>query len=116
MTYDFKTKVVAIVATSSSLGDAALHFVQNRTKLVTGVRRLAGLQSVLSAVALAGVLAAAHPSFADHRVTAADHKQAAAAAAGQPAPPAPVRPSEGTTAPAPSRDRGTDIPVGFGWG
>ena len=47
---------------------------------------------VLSAVALVGLLAAAHPVFADPvPATASDHAQAAAAAMQQPASPAPAR-------------------------
>jgi hypothetical protein len=63
------------------------------------------LRSVLSAVALAGVLATVQPAFADPLVaTTSDHSQAAAAATvEQPAP----------TAPVSSR---SPAPAGFGWG
>jgi hypothetical protein len=62
---------------------------------------------VFSAVALAGVLATAHPVFAD-RVTAttSDPAHAAAAATEQPTP---------LLVPAMSGERGT-APAGFGWG
>jgi hypothetical protein len=65
------------------------------------------LRSILSAVALAGVLAAAQPVFADHlAATASDQVQAAAAMMEQPAPlPAPGASAEHRIAPA-----------GFGWG
>jgi hypothetical protein len=60
---------------------------------------------VFSAVALAGVLATAHPVFAD-RVTATTSDPAHAAAVEQPAP---------LLVPAMSGERGT-APAGFGWG
>jgi hypothetical protein len=72
-----------------------------------------------SAVVLAGVLATAHPVFADtFTATASDHVQVAAPAAEQAAPLAPAR-SSSSDAPAPasaSAEGGKDIPVGFGWG
>lgn len=76
------------------------------------------LRSVLSAIALAAILATAHPVSADPlAATASDHTQAAAAAAEQPAPPAAISPrSPDATGPAsagPGKDVGT---VGFGWG
>jgi len=76
------------------------------------------LRFVLSAVALAGVLATAQPAVADRlAATPSDHAQAAAAATKQPAPPAPAS-SSSSDAPAPARaglGKGI-VPVGFGWG
>lgn len=72
----------------------------------------------LSAVALAGVLVTAQPSFADPlAATAPDHAQATAPATEQIAPPVPARASSsGAPAPA-SAGPGKDIIfVGFGWG
>jgi hypothetical protein len=72
----------------------------------------------LSAVALAGVLVAAQPSFADPlAATASDHVQAAAPATEQLVPPVPARtPPSDARAPA-NAGRGKDIIfVGFGWG
>jgi hypothetical protein len=77
------------------------------------------LRSFISAVALAGVLAAAHPSFAETlAATASDQAQAAAPATEQPAPPAVVQPSSSdATARASAWPPHKDIvPVGFGWG
>ena len=63
------------------------------------------LRLVLSAAALAGVLAAARPAFADPvTATATDHAQPAAATTEQPA-----------SLPAVNAERGK-APVGFGWG
>jgi hypothetical protein len=76
------------------------------------------LRFVLSAVALAGVLVAAQPSFADPlAATASDHAQAAAPATEQLTPQVPARASS-SDAPAPANaERGKDIIcVGFGWG
>jgi len=76
------------------------------------------LRFVLSAVALAGVLAAAQPAFADLlAATAPDQVKATAAAKAQPAPPAPAS-SSSSDENAPARAGfGKDIiPVGFGWG
>jgi hypothetical protein len=75
------------------------------------------LRSVLSAIAVAGILATAHPAFADPlAATPSDHTQAAAAME-LPAPPAPVSPrSSDATAPA-SPGLETDVvPIGLGWG
>jgi hypothetical protein len=71
------------------------------------------LRSVLSAVALAAVLATVTPAFADPLdAPASDHTQAAVAAT-QPTPvPASSRTSDGS-APASAKDFS---PVGFGWG
>jgi hypothetical protein len=73
------------------------------------------LRSILSAVALAAVLATVNPAFADPlNATASDHSQAAAAATQQPIPSAPT--SSGSldvSAPASAKD---SSPVGFGWG
>ena len=66
------------------------------------------LRSILSAVALAGVIAAAHPALADVvAATASEHAQPAAAAMEQPGVPAPVSSPRSLDAPA---------PAGFGWG
>jgi hypothetical protein len=63
------------------------------------------LRSILSAVALAGVIAAAHPAFADAvAATASEHAQPAAATQ-QPAVPVPA-----------SSLRSLEAPAGFGWG
>ena len=65
-------------------------------------------RSILSAVALAGLIAVAHPAFADPlAATASDHAQPAAAATQQPASPAPATPLRSLDSPA---------PAGFGWG
>jgi hypothetical protein len=76
------------------------------------------LRLVLSAVALAGVLVTAQPTFADPLpVTASDHAQAAASAPEQPAPPASTKVGS-PDAPAPTNaglGKGV-IFVGFGWG
>jgi len=75
------------------------------------------LRSVLSAIAIAGILAAAHPAIAEPlAATASDHTQAAAAME-QPTPPAPSSPrSSDAIAPA-SPELETDVvPIGFGWG
>jgi hypothetical protein len=77
------------------------------------------LRLVLSAVALAGVLAMAQPAFADAlAATTYDRAQAAAPVTEQPAPPAPAaRPSPSDASAPASAGLGTDIiPVGFGWG
>jgi hypothetical protein len=71
----------------------------------------------LSAVALAGVLVTAQPSFADPlAATASDHAQAAAPTE-QLAPPVPAA-AASSDAPAPANaGRSKDIIfVGFGWG
>jgi hypothetical protein len=76
------------------------------------------LRSVLSAVALAGVLATAQPAFADPlAATASGHAQAAAAAT-EPSLPAPALSSWSSDASAPaSGGVGKNIaPAGFGWG
>jgi hypothetical protein len=66
------------------------------------------LRSILSAVALAGLIAVAHPAFADPlAATPADHAQPAAAATQQPAAPAPASSTRSLDGPA---------PAGFGWG
>jgi hypothetical protein len=66
------------------------------------------LRSVLSAVALVGLIAVVHPAFADSiSATAADHAQPAAAATQQSASPAPASSPRSLDAPA---------PAGFGWG
>ena len=65
------------------------------------------LRLALSTVALAGVLATAHPTFSDPlRTATSEHAQATAAAAEQPAPSAPRLPPTSAT----------QAPVGFGWG
>jgi hypothetical protein len=70
-----------------------------------------------SAAVLAGVLATAHPVFADtFAATASDHAQVAAPAAQQSAPPAPARSSSSDVPASASAEGGKDIPVGFGWG
>jgi hypothetical protein len=76
------------------------------------------LHSVLSAIALAGVLAAAHPALADPAVaTAAGQTQPAAPSPEQPAPPAPARtPSPDAPAPAGAGLGRNIIFAGFGWG
>jgi hypothetical protein len=69
------------------------------------------LRFVLSAVALAGVLAITHPIFADPLAAAAsDHPQTIQ----QSVTPAPASSSDATG--STSIERGKDIPVGFGWG
>ena len=71
---------------------------------------------VLSVIALAGVVAAAQPSFADAVVSGECNRvHVATRAPEQPAPPAPSRSSsEDTTA---SGGLGKDVvPVGLGWG
>jgi hypothetical protein len=66
------------------------------------------LRSILSAVAIAGLIAIAHPAFADPlAATASDHAQPAAAAMEQPASPAAATSARSLDAPA---------PAGFGWG
>jgi hypothetical protein len=66
------------------------------------------LRSILSAVALAGVIAAAQPALADAVITtASEYAQPAAAATQPPATPVPVSPPRSSEAPA---------PAGFGWG
>jgi hypothetical protein len=66
------------------------------------------LRSILSAVALAGIIAAAQPAFADGvATTTSEHAQPAAAAAQQSAPPAAASSPRSLDAPA---------PAGFGWG
>ena len=72
------------------------------------------LRFVLSAMALAGLLATTLPAFADPpTATASDHAQAAAATTAPPAPAVPARLS-----PSAAHDsHDTDIiPVGLGWG
>jgi hypothetical protein len=76
------------------------------------------LRFALSAIALAGVLATAHPAFADPlAATPCDHAEVAAAGAERTAAPQPARPSS-TDAKAPANTGiGKDVvPVGFGWG
>jgi hypothetical protein len=70
------------------------------------------LRSTLFAFALAGVLAAAHPVWAD---PVSDHPQAEAAAGQEVAPPALASPLGRSSQPA-SAERPNDVPVGFGWG
>jgi hypothetical protein len=66
------------------------------------------LRSILSAVALAGVIAAAYPALADAvTATASEHAQPAAATTEQPAVPVPASSPRSLDAPA---------PAGFGWG
>jgi hypothetical protein len=77
------------------------------------------LRFVLSAVALAGVLATAPAAFADPlAVTASDHAEAVAPTQEQAALPAPAAwpsPSDATAPASAGRDK--DIaPVGPGWG
>lgn len=72
------------------------------------------LRSILSAVALAAVLATAHPTLADPLdATASDHSQAAAAATREATPLPASSASSNTSAPASAKD---SSPVGFGWG
>jgi hypothetical protein len=72
------------------------------------------LRSVLSAIALAGVLAIAQPAFADPlAATASDHAQAAPAAE-TPSPRATAQSSSDATPVAVGHVK--DVPVGFGWG
>jgi hypothetical protein len=76
------------------------------------------LRLVLTAVALAGVLAAVHPALADPvAATAADQIQVVASAPEQPAPPVPARTSS-PDAPAPANAGLSKniVFVGFGWG
>ncbi len=68
------------------------------------------LRSTLSALALAGFLAAAHPVLADF---VSDHAQAEASAAGQVAPSAPASQLGWSSQPA-SAERVNDVPFGFG--
>lgn len=71
------------------------------------------LRYTLSALALAGFLAAAHPVWAG---PVSDHAQAEASAAGQEvASPAPASPPGWSSQPA-SAEHLNDVPVGFGWG
>jgi hypothetical protein len=66
------------------------------------------VRSIFSAVALAGLIAVAHPAFADPlSATASDHAQPAAAAAQVPASPAPA---------SSPRSLDSTAPAGFGWG
>jgi len=71
------------------------------------------LRSLVSAVALAGLLATGQHAFADP-ATASDHVQPAAAAPEQPALLAPMSSSSDVTAPV-NAEHGK-APVGFGWG
>ncbi len=73
------------------------------------------LRSILSAVALAAVLATGAPAFADPLdASASDHTQATAAATQQPTPSVPASSrSSDVSAPASAKDFS---PVGFGWG
>jgi hypothetical protein len=73
------------------------------------------LRSVLATIALAGVLAADHPVFADPPPATASDAQAVAPAAAQVASPAPASlPLLDVTAPANAElDK---APAGFGWG
>jgi hypothetical protein len=73
-------------------------------------------RNVLYAVALGGVLAAAHPVFADPLASAAAEHAQAASATKQTASTAHALPSTSTvTAPARNQSQ-EDAPVGFGWG
>jgi hypothetical protein len=85
----------------------SVHVVSMISGLLSLPRRIHMLRLVLSAVALAGVLATAQPAIADPLAAAAsDHAQVAATE--QAASPAP---------PAANAEHGKDvIPVGFGWG
>jgi len=77
------------------------------------------LRFVLSAVALAGVLVTAQPTFADPlaATTSDDHGQVAAPEREQAARPSAARASSpDATAPANSELGKGVIPVGFGWG
>ena len=70
------------------------------------------LRFVLSAMALAGILATTLPAFADPpTATASDHAQAAAATTAPPAPPA-----LGRSSPSGAPEPDGFIPVGPGWG
>jgi hypothetical protein len=75
------------------------------------------LRSILSAIALAGVLAAVQPAFACPLATPApEHVQAAATVTERPTLRASARsPSSDATARVSAAHDG-DIPVGFGWG
>jgi hypothetical protein len=94
-----------------------VHVVSTISRLISPSRRIHMLRLVLSAVALAGVLAAAQPAIADPlAATASDHAKVAATE--QPASPAPAS-SWSSDASAPGTDteqRKDFIPVGFGWG
>jgi hypothetical protein len=69
------------------------------------------LRSALSALALAGLLAAAYPVLADPVL---DHAQASAAGQ-EVVPSAPASPLGLSSQPA-SGERVNEVPVGFGWG
>lgn len=74
---------------------------------------------VVFALAVARVLATAHPTFADPRAArASDQAQAPVVATEQPAPPpATSSGSSDATATAAIAEHGKDLsPVGFGWG
>jgi hypothetical protein len=74
------------------------------------------LRFVLSAMALARILATMLPAFADPLpATAADYARVAAAATAPPAPPTPARLSP-SAAPEPDGRDTEIIPVGPGWG
>ncbi len=72
------------------------------------------LRSVLSTVALAAVLATAHPAFADPLETMASDQSQAAAAAAQQATPVPAS-SAGAVIIVPASTKDFS-PVGSGWG
>ena len=76
------------------------------------------LRSVLFAVGLVGVVAAAHPVLADPVAAAMpDHAQVAAPVTAQPALPAPARsPSPDAAAPENGAGGKNIVAVGFGWG
>jgi hypothetical protein len=72
-------------------------------------------RSVISAIALAGILAVAHPVLADPvAATASDHAQAAVTATPQPASTTSAPSLPDVTVPADARPG--KAPVGFGWG
>lgn len=75
------------------------------------------LRFVLSAIALAGVLATVHPAFADTpAATASDHPYAALPIAQQSVTPTPASSSSPDATVPSGAERGKEIPVGFGWG
>ncbi len=75
------------------------------------------LRFVLSAVALAGILATANPVFADPVAAAAPERvQTAAPATEQVSPPAPALSSSDVKAPTGDSLGKGIVPVGFGWG
>jgi hypothetical protein len=76
------------------------------------------LRSIVSALALAGILATAQPAFADALAAAASERtQAAAPVNEQQARPVPVKASSPDATGPTNTGLGKDvIPVGFGWG